>query len=276
MPEREADIGAMLRETRMRARIDIAEVELKTKIRAKYLRAIENEEWDLLPGPVYVKSFLRTYGDYLGLDSRLLVDEYKRRYEFAPDAQGRPLSAVKRERERERERASRPSRGPAVPSWAIILLVLVVAAAGLYLIGRGGGSSSSSSSSKSSESALGTPGTVTKTTPATHTATRPITTATKTTPVVPTQATLKLVPTGTTWVCVQTQGGAKPIDGVIESTGTTLPEIKASQLLVRLGNTEITVTANGKAFTLTPSATPIDLKITPTGITTTTQAPSCA
>ena len=76
-----ADIGTTLREARIRARIDISEVEARTKIRAKYLRAIENEEWDLLPGPVYVKSFLRTYGDFLGVDTRLLVDEYKRRYE---------------------------------------------------------------------------------------------------------------------------------------------------------------------------------------------------
>ena len=70
----------------MRDRIDISEVEAQTKIRAKYLRAIENEEWDLLPGPVYAKSFLRTYGDYLGVDSRMLLDEFKRRYE-------RPLRA---------------------------------------------------------------------------------------------------------------------------------------------------------------------------------------
>src|SRR5438105_10262868 len=76
-----ADIGTTLREARIRARIDISEVEARTKIRARYLRAIENEEWDLLPGPVYVKSFLRTYSDFLGLDSRMLVDEYKRLYE---------------------------------------------------------------------------------------------------------------------------------------------------------------------------------------------------
>src|ERR687890_2832975 len=75
------DIGAMLRETRMRERIDITEVESATKIRAKYLRALENEEWDLLPGPTFVKTFLRTYGDYLGLDSKMLVEEYKQRFE---------------------------------------------------------------------------------------------------------------------------------------------------------------------------------------------------
>src|SRR5215218_3280388 len=76
-----AEIGDQLRETRMRRRIDITEVEAATKIRAKYLRALENEEWDLLPGPTFVKTFLRTYADYLGLDSRALVEEYRQRYE---------------------------------------------------------------------------------------------------------------------------------------------------------------------------------------------------
>ena len=55
-----ADIGSLLRETRIRNKIDITTVEDATKIRAKYLRALENEEWALLPGPTYVKTFLRT------------------------------------------------------------------------------------------------------------------------------------------------------------------------------------------------------------------------
>src|ERR1700677_4219633 len=104
-----AEIGSTLREARMRARIDISEVEASTKIRAKYLRAIENEEWDLLPGTVYVKSFLRTYGDYLGLDSRLLIDEFKRRYERPADHEVRQFSGVGRERERSSRRRPRPS-----------------------------------------------------------------------------------------------------------------------------------------------------------------------
>ena len=82
---RMSGIGATLRDARICLRIDLAEVEARTKIRTKYLRAIENEEWDLLPGPVYTKSFLRGYGDYLGLDSRMLVEEFKRRYEEPAD-----------------------------------------------------------------------------------------------------------------------------------------------------------------------------------------------
>src|SRR5436853_1848850 len=125
-----AEIGPTLRDARIRARIDMSEVETQTKIRAKYLRAIEHEEWDLLPGPVYIKSFLRTYGDYLGLDSRMMIDEYKRRYERPSDSD---LALSPPTRERERRRAA---RGPLLPPWALVgggLLVLVVV---LYLVGR--------------------------------------------------------------------------------------------------------------------------------------------
>ena len=124
--------GATLREARMRARIDITEVETRTKIRAKYLRAIENEEWDLLPGPVYVKSFLRTYGDYLGLDSRLLVDEFKRRYERPSRPRAAPDRApLGRERERHRQ-----PRGPLIPPWVLIGVVLVGIVVALYFVGN--------------------------------------------------------------------------------------------------------------------------------------------
>ena len=57
----------------MRQRLDIADVEASTKIRAKYLRALENEEFGMLPGPTFVKTFLRTYAEALGLDPHLLA-----------------------------------------------------------------------------------------------------------------------------------------------------------------------------------------------------------
>src|SRR3954471_9852287 len=88
MPE----IGATLREARMRQRLDISDIEMRTKIRAKYLRALENEEWELLPGPTYVKSFLRTYADALGLDGRRLVEEYKLQHERLSDVELQPIA----------------------------------------------------------------------------------------------------------------------------------------------------------------------------------------
>ena len=97
------DIGATLREARMRARIDISEIEAETKIRAKYLRALENEEWDLLPGPTYVKSFLRTYAEALGLDAKLL----HRGVQAAPRAPQRRRAAADRAAAAQRERGGR-------------------------------------------------------------------------------------------------------------------------------------------------------------------------
>jgi cytoskeletal protein RodZ len=128
-----ADIGAMLREARMREHLDIAEFEARTKIRAKYLRALEDEEWNLLPGYTFTKSFLRTYADMLGLDGRLLVDEFKRQY---PDPSEIELATVlpsrrdaRRGRERPGERGSRQSGGPSGRVLAIALLVVLIAAA---------------------------------------------------------------------------------------------------------------------------------------------------
>ena len=94
----------------MRNRIDITEVEAGTKIRAKYLRALENEEWDLLPGPTFVKTFLRTYADYLGLDSRLLVEEYKQRFERPSTMELTPFAPRGRRPRRERRRRARGAR----------------------------------------------------------------------------------------------------------------------------------------------------------------------
>src|SRR4051794_27798407 len=129
------DIGASLREERMRSRIDITEIEAQTKIRVKYLRALENEEWDLLPGPTYVKSFLRSYADALGLDGRLLVEEYKLRHERLSDVELQPISPrTARERDRRRRR-----KGTGARRDVVVAVVVVAIFAGLIALGRLGG-----------------------------------------------------------------------------------------------------------------------------------------
>jgi cytoskeleton protein RodZ len=74
------EIGNSLREARLRQALDFPEIEQATKIRPKYLRALEDEQFDILPGQTYVKGFLRSYAEYLGLDGQLYVDEYNSRY----------------------------------------------------------------------------------------------------------------------------------------------------------------------------------------------------
>jgi cytoskeleton protein RodZ len=77
------EIGSSLRAARMRQELELSQAERDTRIRAKYLRALEDERFDVLPGPAYTKGFLRTYADYLGLDAQPFVDEYNTR--FAPE-----------------------------------------------------------------------------------------------------------------------------------------------------------------------------------------------
>jgi hypothetical protein len=74
------EIGNSLREARMRRQIDFPQAEAAIKIRGKYLRALEDEQFELLPAETYVKGFLRTYAEYLGLDGQLYVDEYNSRF----------------------------------------------------------------------------------------------------------------------------------------------------------------------------------------------------
>jgi cytoskeleton protein RodZ len=239
-----ADIGTTLREARIRARIDISEVEARTKIRAKYLRAIENEEWDLLPGPVYVKSFLRTYGDFLGLDSRALLDDYKRRYERPSDVANRPIASLNRERKR-------AARGPLIPPWVLIGAVLVVVVVALYLVGTLATKKSSSPP----------PVTAGRTAQKPHHATRP-----RPTPApAPKVATLELVPTGPVYVCLVNGSGRRLIPGRIFSPGQVIPKQKGDKLLLTLGNASVKMKVNGKTVNVAQSPSSIGFLLKPTG-----------
>lgn len=74
------ELGNSLREARVRQGLEFPHVELATKIRAKYVRALEDEAFEILPSETYVKGFLRSYAEFLGLDGQLYVDEYNSRY----------------------------------------------------------------------------------------------------------------------------------------------------------------------------------------------------
>jgi len=74
------EIGNSLREARVRQGLDYPQVELATKIRAKYIRALEEEHFEVLPSGTYIKGFMRSYAEFLGLDGQLYVDEYNSRH----------------------------------------------------------------------------------------------------------------------------------------------------------------------------------------------------
>ncbi|HEX7256382.1 MAG TPA: RodZ domain-containing protein [Gaiellaceae bacterium] len=109
------EIGNSLREARLRQGLDFPEVEHATKIRGKYLRALEDEQFDILPGQTYVKGFLRTYSEYLGLDGQLYVDEYNSRY--IPGDEETPLRA---------QNKSTVGRNPRVESSVVLVALAAI------------------------------------------------------------------------------------------------------------------------------------------------------
>ena len=68
--------GEKFRRARKRKGVNFIEAELATKVRAKYLEALEREEFDLLPNDIYTKGFISVYADYLGLESEKIVTDY--------------------------------------------------------------------------------------------------------------------------------------------------------------------------------------------------------
>ncbi|HST54867.1 MAG TPA: helix-turn-helix domain-containing protein [Solirubrobacteraceae bacterium] len=266
MPE----IGATLREARMRARIDVSEIEAQTKIRAKYLRALENEEWNLLPGPTFVKSFLRTYAQALGLDGKLLVEEYRLSHERPseserPELGQQPIGAgSRRPRQRGPQPRATPSRGYAI-AVGVIGLVIVLLIVGLLSRGKG----------KQPSHPAATTGSTTGTAGKAHTSTGA---AAKTGAASSSQlVSLQLQPTAQVYVCLRGADGRKIIPGSILQPGATLPTYRSKRFSLTLGNNSVRLLLNGTPRSIPASSKPIGYSITRAGrrVLPAGQLPTC-
>ena len=118
------EIGPALREARERQRLSYSQVEEDTKIRSRYIRALEEEDFGVLPGPTYSKGFLRAYADYLGLDGQLFVDEFATRH-HDPRADGE-REVYPRARAKQQHRHRRESSIVLIALAAIVLISALV------------------------------------------------------------------------------------------------------------------------------------------------------
>jgi cytoskeleton protein RodZ len=242
MPE----IGATLREARMRARIDVSEIEAQTKIRAKYLRALENEEWGLLPGPTFVKSFLRTYAQALGLDGKAMVEEYRLHHEGPSEAMLEPIVSTPQSRRR-RAPSSGPSRGyiAAVSVIGAVIIALIV-----LLVTNGGASSTKGKTPGAAKSAHGS---------ATQHSVQGTSTHHGSSGAV---VTLSLRPTAVVYVCLLGDSGRKLIPGINLQPGESTPTYHAHRFELTLGNSSVTMFVDGTRRTVAPSSQAIGYSIT--------------
>ena len=255
-------IGERLRQARIRQDIDVAAVEQATKIRVKYLRAMENEEFGLLPGPTFAISFLRTYAQFLGLDAHLLVREY-RTLHLEPDEDELSQQYTSPERERRRmsgQRFPRPRLG------LVAGLVLVALLAALFVLGR---TSQEPAPPKS----------------ATLPSTAPEPSASAPDPAEAprrrsrqgsaTTVSLRVAPVGSTYLCVLDAGGDVMYAGILEQPRT----FRGRRLRVNVGRRSARLTVNGRRVAVEQGPAPVGFDLRPRArprMLTGEQRPACA
>ena len=230
----------------MRQKIDIVDVESATKIRAKYLRALENEEFDLLPGPTFVRSFLKTYAEHLGLDARVLVEEYRTKYEGLPEDE--PPPALPTGRPPRGRDAYRYERRP-LPTGLIVaggvvgllLLFLILGLTGGDQGGSGGGARSQQTADRAKQPRRRAPAPTAR-----HKKPRTVV--------------LRIVPAESTYVCIDRGAGAPTVyEGSLSAPRT----FRGKRLRLNLGRPSAHVTANGKRVKLGTTTASVGLAFAP-------------
>jgi transcriptional regulator with XRE-family HTH domain len=243
-------VGARLREARTRRHLSLQQVEAVIKIRPRYLRAIETEDWDALPSETYARAFVRTYGNFLGLDGERLAEEQRQRSgairpgERLPRVDPRPRRLPRQHRRRERRLSPR----------VVTALVTALVVAALIAIGLFSGSSRDEGGSSGERAGNGSKGQdrqqagrpQPKPSPAGHE--------------------LQLIASGEVWICLL-DGRERPLlDGVILAPGEEEGPFRSGSFLIALGNGAVTMTVDGRQQDLPKPASPIGFAVDPRGV----------
>ncbi|MGH2800955.1 MAG: helix-turn-helix domain-containing protein [Solirubrobacterales bacterium] len=238
-------IGQTLREARAGRGIELDEAERVTKIRIKYLRAMEEDRWEVLPGDAYARGFLSTYASFLGLDHRRLVDEYKRGHEQVDEVQQVPQELPKRGTVR---------RGPTMPRAAVLVGLLGAAALGVVLIlGLTGNSDDEAPDRNRARS--GNEG---------GASTKPSAAAPR--DAEPEGVSLRLRSTGTVWVCLVDDRDRALIDGQTLTVGEERGPFEAKAFEVTFGNGSVRLEVDDEPVRVPALAEPLGYRIASGGL----------
>jgi cytoskeleton protein RodZ len=234
-------VGARLREARVQRGLDLAEVAAATKIQARFLEAIENEEWDLLPGEFYARSFIRVYAAQLGLDD---VGAAELRAASTPAATAERLPHIDPAPPQEARSVRRRRISPrtlaaiAVLGVAAVLLAVVV---------------SSEPGDSTAPPLTGHRGDGDRQQVGLNPAGQP--------PGQGAGASLTLTATAEVWVCLLDGQGQALIDGQILAPGSEQGPYRSGSFTVSLGNGAVTVSVGGQAASIPPTPNPIGFAI---------------
>jgi len=255
-------VGTRLRDARSRRKLSLAEVEEATKIRGRYLRALENEEWDELPGDTYARAFVRTYAALLGLDAERLAEEVRlssggtRPGERLPRVDPRPQRAPRRSHRR-RQRIS-PKLLAGLVSAALVALLVAIGIAGQ---GSSGPAVEQQGGGKSQRRLEGGRG---RSTAASGQQAR--------------RHSVALRAKAEVWVCLLGGSGRLLVPGLILAPGESAGPFRSGSFTMAFGNGAVAMTLDGRQANIGESSSPVgfsvgadgDLRELPEG-----QRPSC-
>ncbi len=230
-------VGNKLREARGRRKLSLQEVEETTKIRGRYLRAIEDEDWDQLPSETYARAFVRTYAALVGLDGDRLAEEQRRAQGAARPGERLPhVDPQPRRVVRARHRRQLPPRLVT----AVVLALVIGAAIAIGIAGGGeDGASTKPGPSIGQARALEAAGSgaAAKDERRGHS--------------------LKLRATEEVWVCLLDSGGSPLVDGRILAPGEAEGPFRSGSFTLALGNGAVEMTVDGQQANLPHPASPI-------------------
>lgn len=230
----ETSIGPTLREARGRRNLDLAEVEAAIKVRVRFLRAIENEEWDALPGGAYTRSFIRTYANFLGLDGERLVDDYRR----AAEQQGGP-----RVPQRVEPVATGVPRARSPLRARLLIAAVSIGLVGALIgIGLAGGDDERAPAPPPTEESRGAAEQRPQPAPEPGVA-------------------VKLAATDEVWVCLVDARGEPLVEGEILAAGEEAGPFRSRRFEAAFGNGSVTLLVGGEPAELPPSASPVGYAI---------------
>jgi cytoskeleton protein RodZ len=219
--------------------VELSEVEAATKIRRRYLNAIENEAWDVLPGPAYAAGFVRAYADHLGLDGARMAAE-------CPLRPSPPVPAGGERRG--------PRRG--VPAAAVIILGLIAVIGLVGLLWGGGGDDGGAVSSPAPEAGGGAPASV---------AGSDVPSARHASEGNGGPMELSLTTTAELWVCLLGQDGEPLVDGLVLPSGAEEGPFRSGSFTVSFGNGEVEMRIDGRDSDIPESASPLGYEVGPSG-----------
>jgi cytoskeleton protein RodZ len=234
-------VGSKLREARTRRKLSLADVEAATKIRGRYLQAMENDQWEQLPGDTYARAFVRTYGRFLGLDGERLAEEQRR-----DSGAVRPGDRLPKFDPKPRPVSRRSlAGGSRVPPRVLATVVTGLVVAALLAIGlsTGGGSGGGGASGGGADAKAGKshrhPGG--KAAPSGHS--------------------LLIAAKSEVWVCLLNGKGNPVLDGLILAPGESEGPFRSGSFTVALGNGAVTMTVDGRQQNLPEPSSPIGFAV---------------